>query len=99
MSKRRLLVCRGSHCRKRLDRNQDVQTALEALPVELAHVGCQKVCRGPVVGYEVDGRWQWFERIDSKKAIRALADLVAEEEIPKPLRKRRRPKRAGRVRD
>lgn len=98
MGKPKLLICRGSHCRKRLDKHPNVIETLSGLPVEIGRVGCQKVCRGPVVGYEVDGEWQWFERIDSKKALRALADLVADDPLPKPLRKRRHAKRAGRVR-
>ena len=98
MAKPYLLVCRGSHCRKRLDRHPRVEETLATLPVRLTHVGCQKVCRGPVVGYAVEGKWQWFERMDSKKAMRALADLVENETLSGTLRKRRNKKRAGRVR-
>ncbi len=98
MSKPKLLVCRGSHCRKRLAKHPGIAKAIEALPVEVERVGCQKVCRGPVVGYAVEGKWQWFERVDSKKALHALADLVTDDTISKPLRKRRQAKRAGRVR-
>lgn len=98
MVKRKLLVCRGSHCRKRLAKHPSVSKAIDELPVEVGRVGCQKVCRGPVVGFEVEGEWQWFERIDSKKALRALSELVVDETLSKPLRKRRQPKRAGRIR-
>ncbi len=98
MAKPKLLLCRGSHCRKRLAHAPMVEKAIAALPVEVTRVGCQKVCRGPVVGVAVAGEWQWFERMDSKKALRALAELVAADALSKPLRKRRDAKRAGRVR-
>ncbi len=98
MAKPVLLLCRGSRCRKRLEKSPNVEKALASLPVRLTRVGCQKVCRGPVVGYAIGGEWQWFERVDSKKALRALADLVADDTLPGPLRKRRHAKRAGRLR-
>ncbi len=68
------------------------------LPVDVSRVGCQKVCRGPVIGVAVDGEWQWFERMDSRKALDALVDLVAHDALGKPLRKRRDKKRSGKRR-
>jgi hypothetical protein len=63
------------------------------------HVRCQKICHGPVVGLEVDGRMEWFERVDDVSSIAALLRLVrhpARGKIPKPLRKHRLKRRSGR---
>jgi len=72
--------------------------SVAGLGVDIERVGCQKVCRGPVVGVAIDGRWQWFERMDSPKALRALEQLVDDDTLGKPLRKRRSKKRAGKLR-
>jgi (2Fe-2S) ferredoxin len=98
VERRKVLLCSGSHCRKALRRNDRLERALSQLPVSVERVGCQKVCKGPVVGLAVDGEWQWFRRVDSRKAVRALAELVEEGTIPKALRKRRDPNRAGKRR-
>ena len=75
-----------------------MERVLAQLPVRVTRVGCQKVCSGPLVGVQLDGRWEWFERMSSEKAMRALADLLEQDELRKPLRKRRRKGRSGRVR-
>jgi hypothetical protein len=104
MATRTLLLCSGGHCRKALRKRGDVHEALENLPVEITRVGCQKICRGPVVGVQIHDEWQWFERMSSKKALQALATFVADSEhgegteMGKPLRKRRNHKRTGRLR-
>ncbi|MEX2587389.1 MAG: hypothetical protein WD602_05265 [Actinomycetota bacterium] len=62
-------------------------------------VRCQKVCESPVAGLRIDGRMEWFERVDGPKALRALASLAsgwAPDQLPKSLRKRRSKKRSGR---
>jgi hypothetical protein len=72
----------------------------EGVVVEL--VRCQKICHGPVAGLAVDGRMQWFEKVDGVKQIAALVRLTRRQpdgRIPKPLRRRRVPKRAGKLRD
>ena len=63
------------------------------------HVRCQKICHGPVAGLEVDGRMEWFERVDDIRSIAALLQLVRHPKrakIPKSLRKHRVKKRSGR---
>ena len=72
--------------------------SIERLSVDVEHVGCQKVCHGPVVGVAIDGDWQWFERMDSPKALRALQQWIEDDTLGKPLRKRRNRKRAGKLR-
>lgn len=98
MARKKILVCTGNRCRKALEKYGRLEKVVERLPVDVARVGCQKVCRGPVVGIAVDGEWQWFERMDSRKALDALVDLVEHDAIGKPLRKRRDEKRAGKRR-
>ncbi len=98
MAERTLFVCTGSHCRKALQKGDRLQEAVSKLPVKVTRVGCQKVCRGPVVGVAVGGRHQWFERMDSRKAIAALEALLEDDTLGKPLEKRRSRKRAGKRR-
>ncbi len=98
MGKRALFVCGGSNCRKALKKRARVREAIEGLPANREVVRCQRVCRGPVVGVEVEGTLQWFERVDSLKAVGALRDLIEAGAVSKPLRKRRNAKRAGRRR-
>ncbi len=93
-----LFVCKGSHCRKLRSKNLRLQRTLGALPVDVTHVGCQKVCRGPVVGIAIDARLEWFERMGSRKALRALVELLETGQLASPLRKRRDRKRSGRLR-
>ena len=94
----RILVCTGSHCRRRLARSAGMAEALAGLGVEVERVGCQKVCKGPVLGVRVDGEWQWFRRMDSRKALAALRELIEAGKLEKRLRKRRDPRRAGKRR-
>ncbi len=98
MGRSQLLVCNGSHCRKARRKDGRLDAAVARMPVDVAYVRCQKVCRAPVVGLSLDGEWQWFERMDSRKALRALAAAVDGGALAKPLRKRRDRKRAGRLR-
>ncbi|HEX3795883.1 MAG TPA: hypothetical protein VHV57_15425 [Acidimicrobiales bacterium] len=61
-------------------------------------VGCQKICAGPVAGVVVDGRMEWFSRIDTPKRIAGLR-MVARHRVrrtPKALERRRVVKRSGR---
>jgi hypothetical protein len=66
-------------------------------PVEL--VRCQKICKGPVVGVVVDGRMEWFQRVDGVRPLAALLRLVKEPQpakVPKPLKKLRVKRWSGR---
>jgi hypothetical protein len=67
-------------------------------PVQLAR--CQKICHGPVVGVMVDGRMEWFERVDRVRQLAALLRLVKQEhptKIPKQLKQLRVKRRSGRA--
>jgi len=62
-------------------------------------VGCQKVCTGAVVGLEVGGRMEWFERVNRPKPMVALARLAqrgGKGKVAKPLAKRWVLRRSGR---
>jgi hypothetical protein len=62
-------------------------------------VRCQKVCSGPVAGVAVNGRMEWFERVDKAKAMVGVARLATKPrsaKVPKALRKKRVVKRSGR---
>ncbi|HJK98267.1 MAG TPA: (2Fe-2S) ferredoxin domain-containing protein [Polyangiaceae bacterium LLY-WYZ-14_1] len=98
MKGRKLYVCAGSSCRKALGRDPRLLSVVDALGVEVERVRCQKICDSPVVGTELSGELEWFGRMGSKKAQSALARLVSEGELKKPLAKRREPKRQGRLR-
>jgi hypothetical protein len=62
-------------------------------------VGCQKVCKQPVAGLAVNGRLEWFTRLDEPKRLTAMAKLVANHgrgELPAALEKSRSRERSGR---
>lgn len=92
-----VLLCRGSDCRKR---SQDQARIRAALPEDcvVKGVGCQKVCKGPVVGCDVAGELRWFQKVRSAKAVDALADLSRGERVRGSLRKREVKKRRGKLR-
>lgn len=61
-------------------------------------VGCQNVCKGPVAGLAVNGRMEWFGRLDERKRWKALARLIKSDGrrgVPKGLESRRLPRRSG----
>ena len=89
-------VCSSSSCRKQKSARKALLSTISSHEAE--RVGCQKLCKGPVLGCEVDGQIEWFERLDSKKALRALGRLLSGEGLPKVLQKRRSKKRAGKLR-
>lgn len=91
-----VLVCVGSDCRK-ADGHRALRVVLDE--VDVRPVSCQKICKGPVAGVEVDGRLEWFKRLRGPKSQRALLRLVRRGgPLPGRLRKRRVPKRSGRLR-
>ena len=87
----RVLVCtkcKGSQPLTRFLRDEDI--AFKAL-------GCQKICKEPVVGCEVKGRFEWFAGVTKAKQYDALADLArGAKVIPSVLEKRRVEKNSGR---
>lgn len=86
-------------CRKCKNHECLTQILEERTDVSLELVKCQKICHGPVVGLPIAGRMEWFERVDGVKALAALVRITKNghrDTIPKPLKKRRVKKHAGR---
>jgi hypothetical protein len=82
--------CKNAKCLTRLLRKSDA---------ELVMVGCQKICAGPVAGTKVDGRMEWFTRVDTPKRMVGLR-MLAEKHKRRPVRAleaRRLSKRSGRT--
>jgi len=99
VTRRKVFLCTGSRCRRFHDKDGRLRDTLAGLPVTVERVPCQKVCRGPVVGFVLDGQREWFERMNSSKALAALGRFVNEARVSKPLAKRRNKKRSGKLRD
>ena len=90
-------VCTGKSCRKRdLDRAKALEALGDDVPVK--KVRCQKICKGPVFGVEVDGRLEWFKNVDGNKSRVGLRLLAEAGELVKALAKRRGDKRRGQLR-
>lgn len=91
-------LCTGSDCRGKKKAQRKLAELLEGCPVEVHAVRCQKVCRGPVVGVEVDGTLEWFQRVDDDKRRSALRALLERGKLKKALAKRRARKRRDKLR-
>lgn len=93
MATETILICRKCKQAKCL------VSILKASDVEVVRVGCQKICVGPVAGLVVDGRMEWFSRVNTAKRIAALRTLARHRHRrpPKALEKRRLKKRSGRA--
>jgi (2Fe-2S) ferredoxin len=95
MAKRpKVYVCKGSHCSKCKDERAALLATLESA-AKVREVGCQKMCKGPVVGVEVDGCLEWFADLGSGKARRGLDKLIDQGRLSKALAKRQVAKRSG----
>jgi hypothetical protein len=90
--KRRVWVCRKC-------KDADCLTAFlrGSGAARVKKVGCQKVCKGPVAGLKVDGRMEWFARVDRAKPMVALARTLehGKPKLPKALEARRVARRSG----
>lgn len=89
-------LCFGKDCRKRSSDIEKLEAVLEEAGFACERVGCQKICSGPVVGLTVEGTLEWFEKVRGKAGREALRRFI--ERGDGPLRKRRKPKRSGRLR-
>ena len=86
-------------CRKCKHHDCLVEVVEAHADVKLQMVRCQKICHGPVVGVEVGGRMEWFERVSSVHELAALLKMTRgkrADKVPKPLKKRRVKKYSGR---
>ena len=97
MSRPTVYLCRGSHCRH-AHGEKDLRHRLDEV-ADVCEVRCQRICDGPVIGAEVEGSLEWFERIRSHKVQRhAVEWLTGHGKFRRSLRKRRVAKRSGRRR-
>ena len=87
-------VCEGKHCRGRPKRRKALVAKLEKI-AQVADCTCMKICCGPVAGLEVDGRMEWFEKLDSDGALEGMRKLVKKGKLNKALKKRQQDKRTG----
>jgi hypothetical protein len=89
-------VCPGKKCSRACD--HDVLTRDLCKRAEVRLVRCQKICHGSVVLAPLDGKLEWFERIDTPKScVDSKRTVVAgtRKELPSRLEKRRLKKRSG----
>ena len=97
MSRPTVYLCRGSSCRDARG-EKELRHGLSEV-ADVCEVRCQRICHGPVIGTEIDGSLEWFERMRSKKVQRHVVDwLTGTGKLRHSLRKRRVAKRAGRRR-
>ena len=89
-------LCRGSDCRKDKLPRKLLEARLPGL--EVVTVGCQKVCKSPVVGVDRGGGPRWFRKVKGDKTLEALQRYVETGKPPEPLAEREAKKRAGRLR-
>jgi hypothetical protein len=62
-------------------------------------VKCQSICKGPVVGIEVEGQMEWFRKVRGAKTTAALLRLVRRHgrgSVATRLERHRLPNRSGR---
>lgn len=90
-------VCTGKDCRKKMKKLRCLESTIEAHG-DVLHVGCQKICKGPVVGLELDGRIEWFGKLGEKSAQQHLVLLLTEGKLVGKLKARIAKKRRGKFR-
>ncbi len=91
-------VCEGKKCSRTCDHDALLRGLSKVSDVHL--VRCQKICHGSVVGVPLDGKLQWFERIDTAKLcvhMKRAARAGRRRDLAAPLKKRRLKKLAGRA--
>ena len=94
---RPVYLCRGKDCRKNQDRLCSLEQALSRHG-EIVDVQCQKICKGPVAGLEIDGQLEWFRKIGSAKSRQSLIRLLTTGEMKDRLSQRIASKRRGKLR-
>jgi hypothetical protein len=84
------VVCGGRKCVRACEHDALVRSLCKVGSVEV--VRCQKICHGSVVAALLDGRLEWFERVDSARLCVAMKKAVARgsrHSLPAGLKKRR----------
>lgn len=70
VGKAKVFVC------KKCKRHQCVEDALRKADAKVVLVSCQKICSGPVAGLCVQGKMEWFDRLDTGKRLAGLRMLA-----------------------
>ncbi len=91
----KIYVCMGKDCRKRALSRDTLDALRNTASVKI--VGCQKVCKAPVVGVDRGEGPRWFKRVDTEKSQRGIVDYAVGAKLPKALSKRESSKRAGKL--
>jgi hypothetical protein len=85
-----VVVCQGKKCSRACGHDALLRQLCKVSDVRV--VRCQGICKGSVVGAVLDGRLEWFERIDSVKLGARMKTAVAHRTrggLPTALKKRR----------
>jgi hypothetical protein len=90
-------VCTGKDCRRE-DGYDKLLRAVRAVDATVDQVPCQDICKGPVAGVELEGRWHWFAKLRTKRRRRALAETACHGRIDDALAEREVRKRRGTLR-
>ena len=89
-------LCNGSECRKKRKSRRSLK-ALLGKEGQVCEVSCQKICKGPVVGVEINGRLEWFSKMTGQDQD-ALVQLLRHGDMKKRLHARMDKKRRGKLR-
>lgn len=92
-----LYVCSGSDCKKHKSENKKLLRGLGDC-LEIEHVRCQKICKGPVMGVQVDGTLHWFRKLDPKSDLAGLQKALSKGKVSKALAQKSAEKRTGKLR-
>jgi len=94
---RPVYVCHGKDCRKKQKHLCTLRRELSEHG-EVVAVRCQKICKGPVAGLEIDGRIEWFSKLGNPKSRKGLIRFLATGELRGFLKQRISTKRSGKLR-
>lgn len=89
-------LCRGSDCEKRKLTRRTLESHCPG--AEIVKVGCQKVCKSPVVGVDLGHGPRWFRKMNDAKALDALQRYIETGKLESRLEAKEFKKRAGRLR-
>ena len=91
-----LLVCTGKKCSR--SKGFDALVLLAGSTSRAHEAPCQGLCKGPVVGLDVQGEVRWFAKVRGKKLRSRIQQLISTGRVPTQLRERESLKRRGQVR-
>ena len=89
-----LYICRSKDCRKHRSALKKIIEDTQDLcqPVD---VKCQGICKGPVVGFAINERFEWFKKLRTGKARKALMKGLNKNKVVKELKSHHVKSRSG----